>query len=249
MFEEELKKNYKPILITMEEALNNLSNEIQNKQTKMFMLYDNIINDMHELIYLNYILKNYKRNELINDVAYLVYKNLITINSAILLIKNGYLGSAKIIFRNIYENLLIGKMFAITRNYNIYELWLNGKQISIRNEVFFKIKNEFSNDSLEFWNNLNKYNHGTIDSQKFQYEFSSKLIGDCDNYISVFLAMNYHLLNRYVCGFRAYYLDLYFNNHYKNFKHRLKQLIKFSNSMLDPKCKKVLKDYCKNWEI
>ena len=215
----------------------------------MFQIYDIIINKQLDIIHLNYILSKYRSNVFINEITSLVYKNLISILSAISLIKAGYIGTARMIFRNIYENLLIGKIFAVTKDQELFEKWDQGKQISIKKDVFIKLKNKTSKESIEFWDTLNKYNHGTIYSQNFGLEYDKNIIGDCNTFISVLLEMNYHLLNRFICQYRNYYLELYFGNHYKNLKKSSTEIFNISRPIIDKRCRKVLQDYKTIWKL
>lgn len=249
MLEEELIKRENEPLEEFNINLNSISTQIKQDNKTMFEMFNFIINKQMDIIYLNNILSKTRTNIFTLEITGLIYKNLISILSAILLIKNGYYGSARMIFRNVYENLLIGKMFAVTKDYSLYEKWELGNQLSIKKDIFMKINNETSKESRQFWDNLNKYNHGIIYSQDFILEYDKLSIDDCNTYISVLLEMNYHLLNKYVCEYRNYYLELYFGNRYKKLKKSLREIFNISRKMIDIRCKKVLKDYKSTWEI
>lgn len=240
------EQNSKPL----KDVLNNLdmiSKEITETNKYMFNLFYTIINQQLEIINLNIIVSNYKNNTFSDVILSLCYKNLISLLSTVNLIKQGYIGSAKIIFRNVYEGLLIGKYMGLTYDYDYYEKWQNGDQISIKKDIFTKLVKKPSNESVQFWDILNKYTHSTVYSQDFALEYEKKELDNCHTIISCLLEMNYHLLNTFSSKYYNYYLKYYFGSYYKEKKENLKTNLSISRRMIDPRCKKVIKEYSAKW--
>lgn len=61
--------------------------------------------------------------------------------------------------------------------------------------------------------------------------------------------MNYTLINQFISKYYNYYLDLYFNPYFKELNDQAKQKNKFYISLIDIRCKRVIKEYRANWII
>ena len=128
-----------------------------------------------------------------------IYKNLLSFCSALELTRRGECGSARMIFRNIYENLVISKYISIQKDNILLNKWENGEDILINKEIFRKIKKPDSKELKEFWNSLCAYVHGTVYSQQVDLEFNN-LKNDFNLnfvFIKILLCMNYHVMNSY----------------------------------------------------
>ena len=248
-----MKQDILDTINSFEKELDIVSNKIKDENNTMFQFYKIIWSEEMNLINMNYIL--YYRgiigfpNEFTKDIFSLAYKNLISIYSCIDLIKRGLPSSAKIIFRNIYENLLIAKYFSVSKDIKNFNKWKNGEQLSIKNKIFSVINNKISKESIEFWDMLNKYTHGTVYAQDFALEYDKTIIEECNCFISVLLEMNYHLLNIHISKDCEYYLNRYNEEKYKLCKKHLKDGFSNSKQILDPRCKKVIKDYIAKWDL
>lgn len=187
----------KDVLITIkdsEKELNNKSIEICLKNNEMFLFHESILSEEMNLINMNIIFYSSGiigyPDEFTRDIFTLAYKNLISLYSCIYLMKKGILGSARIIFRNIYENLLIDKYFSISKDIINFNKLKNGDQLSIKNKT--------SKESIEFWDILNKYTHDTVYAQDFDLYYDKSAIENCNCFLSVLLEMNYHILNTHI---------------------------------------------------
>lgn len=130
MFSEQVAQKIGKSLIELDNELKKLSNEINTTYQEMFNHFKQIIDYEIEIISLNFIVLDYKVNYFTEIILSICYKNIISLISCIKLIEQGFLGSAKIIFRNVYESLVIGKMLGITNDTELYNKWKSGTQIS-----------------------------------------------------------------------------------------------------------------------
>lgn len=247
MFSQQLYNNKKYQVNELFNNLNTVSISINDLNSEMFDLFHTLFNNQLEIINLNFILLDYKKNDFSEIILSLCYKNLISLISAVELIKKGFIGSAKIIFRNVYESLLIGKLIGVTEDKNYYAKWYNGEQFSMRREIFQKLENKISEESIEFWDILNKYTHSTIYSQRFMLDIDSTELENCNTILTALVAMNHHLLNNFVSRYYDYYLNYYGGQYYKELKVTSKKSLSHAKSMIDPRCKKVIKDYSAKW--
>lgn len=247
MFEKMLEEKQIRPIIELQESLDKLSSEIIKTNKTMFNAFYTIIDQQLYLIYLNTIVMNYKNHDFAEIMCSLCYKNLISIFSSIKLLKDGFLGTAKIIFRNVYESLLTGKLIGITNDYKYYEKWKTGEQFSMKKDIFSKLINEPSKEILEFWDILNKYNHSTIYAQDFELEINKNEIENCNVFIFALLDMNFHLLNSFVSKYYNYYLNYYFKGSYTQRKKDLNSNLSIVRKTIDKRCKKVISEYKAEW--
>lgn len=185
-----------------------------------------------------------------------LYKNLISIFSAIELTKLGLCGSARMLFRNIYENLVLGKTICITKNLTLLEKWESGKDISIKKESFMKIKNLNSKELRDFWSVLCCYTHGTLYSQQIdlRYEEIGRDIKLNFAFIIMLLYMNYHVLNTHALNNTLKYNTKFTLSTVEEglYEKKLRNIRKELNEMKglliqDPK--KILYDFCLRWSF
>lgn len=244
------EKNEKP-LPDLFKDLETVNVFVEKTEMDMMNFLYSIIDLQLQIINLNLYVSDYMNSTFSDLISSLCYRNIITILSAMQLIKSGYFGSAKILFRNIYESLLIGKLFGITKNEKQYHQWINGEPFSVKKEVFSKLKQKPSKETLEFWDILNKYTHSTVYSQNFSVDDDVIIshLQECHTIISTLLDMNFHLLNIYVSKYHNYYLNYYFRDYYRDKKSQLKELLIKSRKMIDPRCQVVIRDYSSNWKL
>ena len=241
--------NKEDALDSFNDNLNKLSSQIKQKYEKIFLYNNYHINYQLEIISLNFIIKNYRINDIEQFIFSICFKNLMTIISSLKLIEMGFFGSANILFRNVYENLIIGKYVGLTKNYGFYINWNEGKQVSLKKDIFSKFKDTPSNEILEFWDILNKYNHATAYSAEFVLELDEANFSNCISILETLLIMNYHLLNNFVSKGNNYYLNYYFSDYYKDIKNKIKKIISFNKKNIDSRLNKVINEYIHNWVL
>lgn len=127
MFSEKVSTKSGEYVLDLFKEMDTLQNEIEKINKNMFLYFFSIIDSELELVNLNFAVLKYKNNSFSEIILSLCYKNLISLISAIKLIEQGFLGSAKILFRNVYESLIIGKMLGLTNDISLYNKWKDGK--------------------------------------------------------------------------------------------------------------------------
>ena len=145
-----------------------------------------------------------------NALANQTYHSL----SELILIRNSFYGSARLIFRQQFEGLMIAKYGDFDST--LVKKWENKKErdginnISLTNDVFNKIKNVDVSALKEFWKDLSDLSHPTKYSQQVlrapeinkvraysEYFDSTRIIENTYYDLDItfiLLMMNYHLL-------------------------------------------------------
>lgn len=127
----------------------------------------------------------------------ILINNMYSFYSSIILTQKGLAGSAKIIFRNIFESLIIGKYAALSQDTKFIKKWHNGEILSLKSNVFERVLKPYKDSSLaKLWETLCKFTHSTIYSQQMM-EPNDEDIKYNYILIKVLLEMNYHLINSY----------------------------------------------------
>ena len=135
----------------------------------------------------------------------IIYKNINYLYSAFKLTYMGQYAAARVVFRNVYESLIILKTISITKDDGLMEDWITGKNISLRNRIFKKIEYPDSAAMKQLWEDLCKFCHGTIDANQYSLEFNYNETSVNYVIIELLLEMNYHVLQEFVVDS----LDLY----------------------------------------
>lgn len=193
-------------------------------------------------------------------LATTLHKNLFSFNAAIGLTEEGMFGSARLIFRNIYEYLVLSKYVCLKDDIKLYRKWENGDNISLKRAIFSNIKDPRSKALNLFWQSLCQLTHSTIYSQQVNIEY------DDDNkvnielnlvYLRILLDMNYHLMNTYYfTSSMKYHLDridreesIFEVGMLKLTKGELKELLIKSRAELKEEPRKIIYDYKRKWQF
>lgn len=186
----------------------------------------------------------------------IISKNNEFIYTTLILTKGGEYAAARVIFRNIYESLIILKTVSITNNQELLEDWFVGKSINMRRDIYNKITYPKSKEMNRLWGDLCKFCHGTIASGQHSHEYSTIKRALEYNYvvIEMLLYMNYHVLNRYVFldGMKAMAdrnIILLDDISIKEKRNILRNILKESKNSLAQESKKVLTDFTKVWKF
>ena len=184
------------------------------------------------------------------------FKNILSLYNALELTVSGQCGASRMLFRNVYENLVISKCISISKNSSLLRKWENGDEISIGSEVFRKIKSPRSYVLSEFWRNLCCYVHGTVFSSQidFFYENLRDEIKLNLAFIEILLCLNYHVMNSYAVSniikyHTKFYLDCVEDGLYEKKIKKLRNEVNFIRKGLYKDSKKIVYDFCLKWEI
>lgn len=183
-----------------------------------------------------------------------LYKNLISLYSTIELTSQGLYGPARIIFRNIYEYLIISKSVAIRKDNTLLDKWETGKNISLQREIFSKVITPNSLAMRQFWDLLCKLTHGTIHSMQvmLRYDGIKEDLYVNIAFMKMLLDMNYHVLNTYVANrsiqyYTKFAVDIGNEGEFKSQKQEIRKQILAMRKSLNELSKKTVLDFCKSW--
>ena len=125
----------------------------------------------------------------------IINKNLEYIYAAFILTQRGQYAVARVIFRNIYESLIILKTVSITDEQKLLNDWSDGKCINMRNRIFEKITSPKSKEMNGLWDDLCKFCHGTVVSGQWSYDYNEIKKSLMYNYVvlEMLLYMNYRI--------------------------------------------------------
>ncbi len=203
--------------------------------------------------------------------------NQITLNySIIFLLENTFYGSARVLLRQFFEFLIIGK-FSEYDDGRIVKKWgsksTNSREniINFSNDVLHKLDSKDVSAIKEMWQELSNVSHPTRYAQQIPYFLSSDLHQESldKNYRNMhytldlffmLLCMNYHLLINWGRKTRGWYLG-YHKDPMNNWKleNEIKEKIKPAireyfninnkHKGVNSKLKKVIFQYRQNWSV
>lgn len=169
------------------------------------------------------------------------------------LILQGHYGAARIIMRQIFEFLLIGKYCFLTKKEGFTNRWLAGKQIDVYGEIIKKLIKPDKKEFHDFWIMICKFTHATTFSNQasFNYEENKLEIRASYYILLILLCCNYHLLSRCVIDYKLIYRSNVYGDHKldnTNLKVKAKEIITKVKKDLAPAGITLIKTYCGNWK-
>jgi len=186
----------------------------------------------------------------------IINKNLEYIYAAFILTQRGQYAAARVIFRNIYESLIILKTVSITDDQKLLNDWLDGKCINMRKRIFEKITSPQSKEMRSLWDDLCRFCHGTVVSGQWKNDYNKIKQDLMYNYVvlEMLLYMNYHVLNRYVFtdGMKAMAdrnIIILDDISLKEKRDILRSKLKESKNSLSQETQKNLTDFSRVWKF
>jgi len=195
-------------------------------------------------------------DEYVQMTVAILSNNLSNIHAAFSLTKRGEYAAARVIFRNVYEALIILKTIYITKNDELLNRWIVGGNINLNKEVFSKIEYPISEPMKLLWNDLCRFCHGTVYSIQEDFVYSGIKPHIEFNFVVIImlLHMNYNVLNRYAFSDnmkakadRLIYIEGEPDTKLK--RDILRELLKLCKESLLPEPRKVLTDFSKVWRF
>lgn len=179
-------------------------------------------------------------------------KGMYSLFSGMELTLNGYYGSARIIFRHVFEFLIISKYSSLTQDERFIKHWEKGGNIGIGKQVLKKIKNKNIDCVNSFWEELCMFNHATSYSQQIgvrNEDIKEQTPGNMA-IIIILLNCNYHLLTQHVLHKKVkYYGNEYFGDTIFETKIDAKEIRENTRSFLTPLSQKIIRAYSAKWKI
>lgn len=244
-------------------SLDQLNSEIKkfeegytDKKVKDFIYMEQMIDNQLFLI-----MKNFQKRlpnnpstkyltEIQSKIYYtILYKNLLTLFSALELCKKGLYGSANMLLRNVYEGLIIVKYTTLSEDRNLIDNWLNGKTIKFKESIFDKLKSPKSKAANKFWVTLCSLTHMTINAQ--QITIDKYYVNGTIAIIKMLLIMNFDLFVHNVLDHsQDYYLKRYNQILYDMLidkKRECRKLSTIFKKKLSQEGKEVISAYTSEW--
>jgi len=192
-----------------------------------------------------------------------IYKSLYNLEAIIDLTIRGKVGPARIIMRNVFEFLVIGKYMILEEDNLCRERWDNINHINLDNKIFKKIiypNNKNKEAFVKWWKMLCQLTHATKMSGQadFEYEDLKKQIKINFTFILILLCMLYHYMNIFLATpYLKSYIKSLDNDQSENdnlhkaviYEKEVKELIKIMNSTFSPECKQIIMFYRAKWEF
>lgn len=249
-----------------EKYINIMNARVQDISEKVCLDFTDSIEDIENILNLEDVmlasycaiadLQGKVNSEFAQMAIRIMHKNLEYIYVSFVLTQRGQYAAARVIFRNIYESLIILKTVSIKGDEKLLNDWLDGKSINMRKRIFEKITSPKSEGMNILWQDLCRFCHGTVISGQWSYNYSEIRREIEYNYvvIEMLLGMNYHVLNRYVFtdGMKAMAdrniiaLD---DISIKEKRELLRRKLKASKNSLSKEPQKVLTDFSKVWKF
>lgn len=190
-------------------------------------------------------------------------KSMYNLHAVIDLTQNGNIGPARIIIRNIFEFLVMGKYILLHDDHSARVKWDNLEYINIDRRIFQNTiypDNESKEAFIKWWTLLCQYAHATRASGQESYEYDDikAEINMNLTFILMLLAMLYSYMNKFL-------VTPYFKNYLKSlaeaqpnnstlantieYQQFLKKAFRYVKSILSSECEQILNYYSANWRI
>ena len=136
------------------------------------------------------------------------HKNQYALFSALELLRVGLNGSARPIYRYIFESQCIAKFSRVRTAHPLGDRWVAGKRISLRRAVFDHLSTALKSPLLQFWTLLNQTTHATVfalQDSPFAEDNRDAIEGDLA-VLTLLLAFEFHMLasHTYAPALQAY---------------------------------------------
>lgn len=137
-------------------------------------------------------------DEFLQMVFSSVYKNILSLYTCLKMNEVGLYGQSNIIYRNIFEYLMINKFILTTNSKRMNKHWNEAKNISINDGVIKKIQFPDVSNLNKFWKDLCNWNHATIISGQIldDNDIKSRELKASLNILIMLLIMNYNFLTK-----------------------------------------------------
>ena|GEM_PF-1419428 len=195
-------KKGKPFIDIFDNAITKNNDVLVIAFSKYFSRINNSINNHYEIMsqYMWCFQASFIQISSVNTVLFSAFhKSLINIASALHLTKNGLWGPARPLIRQTLESLIIAKYCSVNHESEIYDLWLDGKQVSI-GKVFKNLEKPNTDRFKSFWGSLSDLTHSSRYASQPNLDIKSNLDDLLLNlvWIEIVLECKYHLLISHV---------------------------------------------------
>lgn len=249
-------KEYKPFIEDMNLLSDSITKIIQTECKIDLFVIEKLLNNIHLImqrhLFTFHTTHGHLKTETHSIVLSAIYKNFYIFYSAVELLKKGLYGSSRVLLRQSFEFLIIGKFCALTNNDKVFKNWQEGKTVYFGKEILKNINKPDTDEIKNFWIFLCKFAHSTNVSQQvgINWEDDKNEIKFTFGLIQILLECHYHLLNSILLpnsikSFVAYYDD----NVIKKCKSEINEIFKINRINYSKVSKKLIRDFKSKWEM
>lgn len=250
-------ESYKPFIDYAKDESDNISIPIQKENEIDILIIEKLINNIHFLMNSHLLTFHTTHGHLKHNshsiILSAIYKNFYIFYSSLELLKKGFFGSSRVLLRQSFEFLILGKFCAITNNHKVFENWQDGKTVYFSNEVLKKISKPNTNEIKQFWIVLCKYAHSTSASQQINlnWDDNKKDINLTFSFIILLLDCHYHLLNSILLpnAIKSFINYHDYDGKIKKCRYEINEIFKHRRKIYGEGTKRLVKDYKSTWEI
>lgn len=186
-------------------------------------------------------------------VAAMVLKSLLGIYTSWFLTKQGFVGSARMIFRQTAEYLIIAKAILVSDNLDLAREWDKGNHIELNKMIFRKLEYPEKEETIRFqnfWDALCKYTHATIYAQQGDFKIEDMDMDIQANFVYsiMLLNMSYNLLNSYYANESTKYYAKHYSYLTNEDRKRIIETIRLSKEFLTLEARRVIRIFNLKWK-
>lgn len=247
--------NYKK---QIEENRANISVAFESEQILCNYLFSTILQLAEH--YLKRFYLRIGNSEHVDVVTSTIFKSLHNLYGIMDLTASGQFGAARIIMRNVFEYLVIGKYALLSNDSAALSKWENNQHINVDRYVLKYIRNcddKRRKEFKEFWADLCSFSHATRSSGQPTYVYDESYHDAIHlNYslIQILYLMLYHFVRKYLYNkYYSQYMNTMRNNDdqidYSKLEKKLSDTTKELKKSLAKANKDVLDFYSATWLI
>lgn len=173
--------------------------------------------------------------------------------AALELNRQGLYGSARPLFRVVYEGLLVPKFCSVQDGTELYDRWARGDPyLSIRRDVLRRIQAPELRELPEFWSGLCSTTHFSIYAGQVSLQPASIQREIDGNYglASMLIAMNTHLLTRHLLDRKILYsMDRYVSGNWREQRRQLRAKTRDLLTRLTVEGRLAIREYARHWVL
>lgn len=219
-------KNNRDFVKKVDEELKNNKEKMNIREKKKLQVLRNLINIEYSIFEIS--IADFMFGMTTEEDAYLSmeYKMLVSLYTCLKLNEVSLYGEAKMIYRNIYETLIVLKGIRVKKSRKLFEQWYNlNKNISIQDKILNPIKKPDNSNLKQFYKYLCTYCHSNPVMGQMINEDDHKCgeLKESIIMLEILILMNYFFLINFVTTKSKYNLKTYAPDHFGKYKDLKKQ--------------------------
>lgn len=181
------------------------------------------------------------------------HKSLTSLYVAHELSREGLYGPARVHLRHAFESLMIAKYCSVNPHSDVFDKWVDGKDIYFANAILKKIEKPIFVEIPQFWKLLCQWSHSTAFSGQPNVAFDEEQAGVDVNIgvIGVMLRWAAHLLGSHMATPSVRYYAKRYSNTPKTTEARkqLNEFFSWQRPYLGAGAKALISEYRATWKV